>query len=156
MPFRHLNQIFNHLTHWIICKWLVICHTFIWGCGFICVYPYVLVSCSCLFCVFPFSVCDQTLEMKSLFEGLSVFWDWYCPVFFVDVKCTFQYIRSWQWWQCLSVTRYVCFCVCAKERNRQWGEMASVIRFVCRSFVFCSSVGQWITVCVYISVCPVQ
>lgn len=45
----------------------------------------------------------------------------------------------------------VLLCLCERMGGRQWGEMASMIRFVCSSFVFCSSVGQWITVCVCIS-----
>lgn len=68
------------------------------------------------------------IKMESLFKGLSIIWDRYCPVFSADVKCTFQYITSWHGWWCLSVSRCMCFCVWAS------GVMASVIRFVLQLF----------------------
>lgn len=124
---------------------------YLWLCFCLCLLVWVRVC----FCFFSVPLCDQMLKMESLFEALSVFSGWYCPAFSMDVKCTSQYIRWRQWQKCLSISRCVLVCLC-KRKMRQWGEMTSVIRFVCSSFVFCSSVGQWITVCVCAFLCLVQ
>lgn len=132
---KHRNQLINHLARWIIIyRWIAIW----WFC--LCLPVCLAAVC---FCDLSFSVCDQTLKMESLFEGLSVFWDWYCPAFSMDVKCTLQYIRSWQWWRCLGVSRYVCFCVSAKEREtangerwHQWSDLSAALL---------SSAAQWVS-----------
>lgn len=120
---EHLNQLINHLAHWIIIyRWIAI-----WW------------SCLCLpVCLVAVCFCDLSFPVTRHWR-----WNLYLKAYLsfeadivlrcVDVKCTFQYIRSWQWWRRLSISRCVCFCASKRKRVRQWEEMASVIGFACSS-----------------------
>lgn len=137
-----------------VCTWWVICHIFIGGSSFICLPICVMCPVAVCFCMcFSLSPSLSPSLWPDIKDGICL-WGLICLLRLllscILCGCTFQYIRSWQWRQCLSVSRHVCFCVSAKERDADNEEraMASVTRFVCSSSVFCCSVGQWITVSV--------
>lgn len=95
--------------------------------------------------------------MESLFEGLSVFGDWYCPASCADAKCTFRYNRMtmtamwvrlrvspqlreretdneerWHQWSDLSAALLSAACACGRASLRcQLRKMSEMYRQTC-------------------------
>lgn len=117
--------------------------------------------CLCLpVCRVAVCLCDLSFCMRPDIEDGIFIWRLICLLRLI-LSCVLcgceMYISVHQIMTAMGVSQRFKICVSAKrKRVRQWGEMTSVIKFVCGSFVYCSSVGQWITVCVCRSASRVQ
>lgn len=134
---KHPDQLINHLAYRIIIyRWMVI-----WW------------LCLCLpVCRVAVCLCDLSFCMRPDIEDGIFIWRLICLLRLI-LSCILcgceMYISVHQIMMAMGVSQRFKICVSAKrKRVRQWGEMTSVIKFVCGSFVYCSSAGQWITVCV--------
>lgn len=144
MLFRHLNQLFNHLSHWIICHIQMIsniCHTCFWGCTFICVYLYVLVSCSCLLLCFCCISIWPDVE-----DGICI-WRLICHLRLI-LPCLLcgceMYISVHQIIAMMAVFQDMCAFVSVQKKERQTMRRDCISDQIC-SAALLSCAAQWVS-----------